>query len=86
MSHAMRKPSLAICEQQRRRSAYASMQSDQHLCLLPGWYNISSFYVRNFKPLGSFCGCAGWFESYMVENPEDRFSSDEAHMITVEFC
>ena len=41
---------------------------------------ISSFYIRNFKPLASFCGCAGWFESYLVENPEDRFSHDEAHM------
>ena len=24
---------------------------------------IPSFYVRNFKPLPSFCGCAGRFES-----------------------
>ena len=32
MSHLMRKPVLAICEQQRRRSAWASAQSDQHLC------------------------------------------------------
>ena len=33
----MRKPVYAICEQQRRRSACASAQSDQHLCcLLPG--------------------------------------------------
>ena len=32
MSHVMRKPVYALCEQQRRRSACASMQSDQHLC------------------------------------------------------
>ena len=32
MSHVMRKPVYAICEQQRRRSACASAQSDQHLC------------------------------------------------------
>ena len=44
-------------------------------------YNISSFYILNFKPLASFCGCAGRFESYLVENPEDRFSCDKAHMI-----
>ena len=30
--------------------------------------------------LASFCGCAGRFESYLVENPEDRFSRDEAHI------
>ena len=32
MSHVMRKPVYAICEQQSRRSACASAQSDQHLC------------------------------------------------------
>ena len=32
MSHVMRKPVYAICEQQRHRSAYASVQSDQCLC------------------------------------------------------
>ena len=32
MSHVMRKPVFAVCEQQRRRSACASAQSDQHLC------------------------------------------------------
>ena len=37
-----------------------------------------NFYIRNIKPLASFCGCAGWFESYPVENPEDRSSRDEA--------
>ena len=32
MSHIMRKPVYATCEQQRCRSACASVQSDQHLC------------------------------------------------------
>ena len=41
-----------------------------------------SFYIRNLKPLASFCGCAGRFESYLVENPKDRFSHDEALIIT----
>ena len=31
-SHVMRKPVFALCEQQRRRSACASAQSDQRLC------------------------------------------------------
>ena len=42
--------------------------------------NISSFYIRNFKPPASFCGYAGRFESYLVENPKDRFSRDEAQI------
>ena len=81
----MRKPVYAICEQQRRRSACASAQSDQRLCCLPStWYKTSSFYmyIRNFKPLSSFCGCAGQFESYLVANAEDRVSRDEAQLST----
>ena len=45
----------------------------------PGY--ISSFYTWNFKPLASFGGCAGRFESYLVENPKDRFSDDVAHLM-----
>ena len=41
--------------------------------------NAPSFYIQNFKPLPSFCGCAGRFESYLVANTEDRFSCDMAH-------
>ena len=78
----MRKPVYAICEQKRHRSVCASEQPDQHLCCsLPRQHNISSFYISNFKPLASFCGCAGRFASYLVENPEDRDSRDEAHFI-----
>ena len=37
LSHVMRNPVFAICEQQRRKSACASAQSDLCLCsLLPG--------------------------------------------------
>ena len=74
--------SLRIREQQRRRSACTSVQSDQHLCCsLPRKYNISSFYIWNFKPLANFfCSCADQFESYLVENPKDRFSRDEAQI------
>ena len=32
MSHVMRKAVYGVCEQQRRRSACASAQSDQRLC------------------------------------------------------
>ena len=41
---------------------------------------ISGFYIRNFKPLASFSGSAGWFESYLVTNPEDRFPRDLAQI------
>ena len=77
----MTKPAFAMCEQQRRRSACAFAQSNQRLCCsLPGWYNTSSFYIRNFKPLPNFFGYAGRFVSYLVVNPEDRFSRDEVQI------
>ena len=37
--------------------------------------------ICNFKPLPSFCGCTGRFVSYLVTNPKDRFSRDEAHTV-----
>ena len=49
-------------------------------CSLPRQYNTYTCYSQTFKPLPSFCGCPGWFQSYLVENPEDRFSRDEVHM------
>ena len=86
MSH-MRKPVYAICEQQRRRSAFASTQS-AHLHSL-----ISAFVVcclnntilrlskSKILRLASLCSRAGQFESYLVANPEDRFSHDMAQMM-----
>ena len=38
--------------------------------------------MQNLKPLASLCSWAGQFESYLVRNPEDRFSHDEAYFLT----
>ena len=51
----------------------------------------SSFYTCNFMTLASFCSWAGQFESYLVANPDDRFSRDEAHIcpffvVVFSFC
>ena len=83
MGHFMRKPVLAICEQQRCRSARASAQSDQHICCSLPRYNTFSFYIQNFKTLARLCSWVGRFESYLVANPEGRFSRDEARMYDV---
>ena len=42
--------------------------------------SISSFYIDNFMTLASFFSWADRFESYLVENPKDSFSRDEAHI------
>ena len=79
VSHVVRKPVYAICEQKRQISL-ASAQSDQCLCCsLPGQHITSTCYSRNFKTLAILCGCACRFEFNLVANPEDRFSHDEAH-------
>ena len=68
--------SYVICEQQRRRSACTSAQSDQRLCCsLPRYYNILNFYIWNFKPLASFCSWAGQFESDLVGNSQKHVFS-----------
>ena len=44
--------SSVVCEQQRRRPACASVQSDQRICLsLIGKYNIITCYKRKFTIL-----------------------------------
>ena len=74
-SHVMRKPDL--CHMQ-----IASAQSDLCLCCsLLRKYNTCICYIQNFKTLASLCSWAGRFASYLVANPEDRFSHDMAHNI-----
>ena len=59
--------SYAICEQQRRRSACASAQSDQRLCCsLPRQNDTFCLYIRNFKILAGLCSWAGQFMSCLV--------------------
>ena len=38
--------------------------------------------MQNLKPLTSLYSRAGQFESYLVGNPEDRFSHDVAHIVS----
>ena len=77
----MRKPVYAICEKQRRRSACASAVWSAPL-LVTAWivYSTSTCYSRNFNPVASLSCWPGWFESYLVANPEDRFSRVKAHI------
>ena len=61
-----------ICEQQRRRSACASVQSDQRLCCsLPRYYNTYTYYSHNFKTPASLCSWADRLMYNLVGNPDD---------------
>ena len=82
MSHVVRKPVYAICEQQRRRSARASVQSDQCLsCSLPRQCNIFSFYICNFMSLAKQTGLShtwsknpktGFLVTWLISYTEQR--------------
>ena len=74
----MGKPVIGDCEQQRRKPACASAQSDQRLCyLLSGKYHIQTCYKQFFNFLASLCSWRDLFESRFVGDPEDRFCCDE---------
>ena len=75
----MRKPAFCICENKDADQLRSNCAADQRLCFR---YTESTIpllpKIRNFKPLAIFCGCTARFVSDLVENPEDRFSHDEA--------
>ena len=81
MSYIMRKPVLPYANNKGAdQSAHPrSLISAFVIRCLDSIIPLVSIY-RNFKPLSSFRGCAGWFVSNLVTIPEDRFSRDEAHI------
>ena len=78
MSHVTRKPIYAICEQQSQISL-RSLMSAFVVCYLDSIIPLVSI-SKISCPYLAFYSCTGQFGSYLVANPEDRFSGDEAHM------
>ena len=76
-----RKPGIIVCEQQRRKPACATAQSDQPLCnsLIFRLVVSQPCFVQMFNIPASLCGWAGWFEHNYVGNIADKFSLDETH-------
>ena len=75
-----RKPDFFVCQQQRRSPAWASVQSDQHLCYLPSEkYDSYNCHMQNFMILASLCSWAGRFEHNLIGNSEG-FSCDTAQI------
>ena len=73
-----------VCEQQRRRPACASAQSDQRLCYsFIRKYHIETCHKRNINFLASLCSCVGWFEYQFDRNQEDRFCLMEAQLMSM---
>ena len=63
--------SSGVCEQQRRRPAPASVQSDQPLC----YSNLTICRLATDKMLflASLCSWGDCFKTCFFGNPEDRF-------------
>ena len=72
----MRKPAFCICENKDADQFRGNREADQRLC----FRCTDSTIPLHFKPLANFCPCTAWFVSDLVENPEDRFSHNEAHI------
>ena len=81
LSRAMRNASYVICEQQRRRSACASAQSDQRLCFryLDSVMSLVSVTKISSLMLASVAEQASLSLTWS-ETPEDAFSHDKAHL------
>ena len=73
--------SYVICEQQRRRSACASAQSDQRLCFrcLDSVMSLVSVTKISSLMLASVAEQASLSLTWS-ETPEDTFCHDKAHM------
>ena len=69
----------------KRRGTTTKVQISLRICTfvvhcLDSIIPILNCYSQNFKTLASLCNWAGRFESYLVGNPADRFSHDEAQI------
>ena len=79
----MRKPALCVCENKDADQLCGNRAADQCLCFRYIDITIPLLHIYSFIPLAIFCGCAAWFVSDLVGNPENRFSNNEAHIIFV---
>ena len=79
----MRKPAFCICENKDADQLRGNREADQHLCFRWIDSTIHLLPKRKFKLLAILCGCTARFVWDLVENPEDRFSHNEAHLLGV---
>ena len=84
MSLVMRKPAFSIGENKDADQLRGNREADQRLCFR---YTVQSLYFLNMK-LQASSHLVWSYSLVCVEpgrNPEDRFSHNEAHIITKEY-
>ena len=72
MSCVMRKPAFGKCKNKGADQLCSNHAADQHLYFR---YEDNTIPLLNYMPLTVFCGCKAWFESDLVGNPDDKFST-----------
>ena len=81
MSLVVRKPAFCIYENKDPDQLRGNREADQRLCFR---YTDSTIPLLPKSEISSlltiFYRSTAWFVSDLVENPEDRFSHNEAHM------
>ena len=73
----MRKPAFRICENKDADQLRSHSTADQRLCFR---YIDTTIPLLSKSEISNFCGCTAWFVSDLVQNPEDRFSHNEAQL------
>ena len=82
MSHAIRKPSLYICQNKSADQLCSNCAADQCLCSCYIDRTIHLLIlIRNFKPIVSFYDCTALFVLDMVRNTKDRLFCDVAQIM-----
>ena len=77
----MRKPEFCICENKDADQLRGNREADQRLCFRYTDSTIPLLSISEIlKPLAIFCDCTAKFVWDLVENSEDRFSHNEAHL------
>ena len=80
----MRKPDICICENKDADQLHGDREADQRLCFR---YTDSTIPLLPKSEISClcicvFCDCTARFVSDLVENPEARFSQNEAQVIS----
>ena len=82
LSLVMRKPDFCICENKDADQLRGNREADQRLC-----FRHMDSAIPLLSKLLAICGCTARFVCDLVGYPEDRFSHNEAHFMSLaSFC
>ena len=80
----MRKPAFCKCKNKDADQLRSNRKADLRLCFryMDSTIPLLHICIQNFKPLAVLFGFTALFVSEVVGNPEDRFSHNEAQLVS----